>query len=259
MQVLVGSAHKFGNVKSSVTLHHRQDIQTFDFNEKEFKNYFIAQIVYSADGEVDALLEKHYNNIGLTPTIANDDDAGLKYDITNYQKTFCDHIDAGIARYELHHIISADHLPQIDRKFFRMDCKAFKMGVSAKGRSIIGLILNYKGNITASQDPKHFEPTTLNVVTLPESELGHIKFNNSIGHLTHFQVLFNKDLKGITLEMQILLTYDSMEVYDGNLESINELNDFIFSNTTKTIFNYVGDHVIGQDKVTGFEIIASKF
>lgn len=42
IQVLVGSAHKFGTVSSSTTSNDREDIQTFNFDGNEFKHYFLA-------------------------------------------------------------------------------------------------------------------------------------------------------------------------------------------------------------------------
>lgn len=59
--------------------------------------------------------------------------------------------------------------------------------------------------------------------------------------------------------MQIFMSYDALTPYDGELTTPANLRDFVYSNKTKTIYSYVGDHVIGENEIQGFEIIAKQF
>jgi hypothetical protein len=59
--------------------------------------------------------------------------------------------------------------------------------------------------------------------------------------------------------MQMLLSYDSVDSITEDLETVKGLKEFVYSNKTKTVFSYIGDHKAGQDRVGGTDIIAKQF
>jgi hypothetical protein len=95
IQVIVGSVSKHGDVKTSTTTNDRENIQSFSFTGNEFKQYFVAQLVQTPDGKIDAFTEDYFTTISSTPTLAKDG-TGLKYTIEDYQRAFCANIYYGI-------------------------------------------------------------------------------------------------------------------------------------------------------------------
>lgn len=41
---------------------------------------------------------------------------------------------------------------------------------------------------------------------------------------------------------------------DPSIETVEAMREFIYKNTTKTIYNFVGDHAIGKTKVSGVQM-----
>ena len=59
--------------------------------------------------------------------------------------------------------------------------------------------------------------------------------------------------------MQILMSYDNEDSPTLNLESISGLREFIYQNSTKKIFSFIGDHVVGKDAIEDVSIGAQQY
>jgi hypothetical protein len=56
--------------------------------------------------------------------------------------------------------------------FFPMSCNVFRMGKGTADRDVLALIMNFEGNVTATQDPKYFKETSLTPEVVAEDKLG---------------------------------------------------------------------------------------
>ena len=56
--------------------------------------------------------------------------------------------------------------------FFPMSCYVFRMGKGTADRDVLALIMNFEGNVTATQDSKYFKETSLTPEVVTEDKLG---------------------------------------------------------------------------------------
>ena len=118
VQVIIGSDRKFGTVMSSTTTQNREQVQTFDFKAKDFKHFFLAEIVEDADNKVDELADQHATETGKTWTESSDG-SNLKYTLDAYEQSICAHVSAGIVTSQESHILDyAAVNPEIKQMFF---------------------------------------------------------------------------------------------------------------------------------------------
>lgn len=172
IQVIIGSDRKFGTIMSSTTTLNREQVQTFDFKAKDFKHFFLAEIVEDEENKVDDLADKHATETGKTWTESNDG-SNLKYTLEAYQASICAHVKAGIVTSQDSHIIDyAAVNPEIKQMFFPMSCNVFSMGKGTADRDVLALIMNFEGNVTATQDSKYFRETSLTPEVVAEDKLG---------------------------------------------------------------------------------------
>ena len=88
--------------------------------------------------------------------------------------------------------------------FFPMNCNVFRMGKGTADRDILALIMNFEGDVKASQDLKYFKETSLTPEILADDKLGQIVFNDTIGNNLGFQVVYQSQLNGLKMQMQML-------------------------------------------------------
>lgn len=209
---------------------------------------------------LDTVTLNHLTSKGITPKPNTNPDQKTPYALENYEMTMCDHMKGGIAYESLYSVINSEgDLPQMNRLFFPMDCSAFHMGKNLDGDEVIGVMFKYNGDIKGEQNPDDFVKTQYTQVDISGEKLDQITFNNSLGHSQQFEVITFEEIKGLTFQMQMLLSYDSVDSITEDLETVKGLKEFVYSNKTKTVFSYIGDHKAGQDRVGGTDIIAKQF
>jgi hypothetical protein len=78
-------------------------------------------------------------------------------------------------------------------------------------------------------------------------------FNDTIGNNIGFQVVYQSPLIGLKMQLQMLVDRVG-DSEDSSIDTVEAMREFIFKNTTKTIYSFVGDHEIGSKKVSGIEM-----
>lgn len=83
--------------------------------------------------------------------------------------------------------------------FFPMSCKVFKMGKGTANRDVVGLIMKYEGHVSATQDDKYFEETSLTKEVVTGDDLKKLVINETLGNDIGFQLAWQKPLLGLKL------------------------------------------------------------
>lgn len=64
------------------------------------------------------------------------------------------------------------------------------MGKGTSDRDVLGLVMSYEGEVTASQNDKHFEETSLTKEVVSDELLKKFVLNDTIGNDVAFQVVY---------------------------------------------------------------------
>jgi hypothetical protein len=78
-------------------------------------------------------------------------------------------------------------------------------------------------------------------------------FNDTIGNNIGFQIVYQSPLIGIKMQLQMLVDRVG-DIENPSIDTVETMREFIYKNTTKTIYSFVGDHDIGSKKVSGIEM-----
>ena len=143
--------------------------------------------------------------------------------------------------------------------FFPMSCNVFIMGKGTADRDILALIMNFEGDVKASQDSKYFKETSLTPEILVDDKLGQIVFNDTIGNNLGFQVVYQSQLNGLKMQMQMLRDREDDTEDPPVIDTVESMRKFIYSNSTKTIYSFVGDHTIGDRKISGISMTGKTY